>query len=109
MALFMLLGQFAFFHLHLHLDRDNHQNSIGCEVFDEDNSIAHENGSFLEIESHFQCEVCDLYLSKKLDLPQSFSFSFIKADFETFSANVISLFSKSIQFTPLRAPPVKYA
>ena len=108
MALFMLVGQFAFFHFHVHLDEEKHQSAsvkLSIEKYI-DQSVDHMLSETLD---NRHCEVCDLYLSKKLDVGMQFVFSFSSTEQDThaIAPSVLSAVQKI--YLQLRAPPVTHA
>ena len=109
MAMFMLLGQFAFFNLHLHLDRDNHNSNRSEKSFVCEQSYTHDVNLTNGIEDDFHCEVCDLYLNKKIETPTSYFFTFQKDESKVHTKHLESLVLYTYYFSPLRAPPCKYA
>jgi hypothetical protein len=110
MALFMLVGQFAFFHLHVHIDQENHQKtSVKLTAKQNNQQIVGFMLSETSDNHNRHCEVCDLYLSKKLDVVKQYKFSFNNIKQDIFVIAPFTFTTVQKVYLQLRAPPVTHA
>ena len=107
MAFFMLVGQFILFHFHIHVDEENHQKASEKITVKVEKKKC--EGELLSILESTDCNVCDLYLSKKLDTAKVFIFLFETSE----QKDIFKIFSDLVSphkfYYQLRAPPMTHA
>ncbi len=107
MAFFMLVGQFALFHFHIHVDEENHQKASERITVKVEKQRC--EGELLSILESKDCNVCDLYLSKKLDRVETFIFLFETSEQEQTFKIFSDLADLHKFYYQLRAPPITHA
>ncbi|UZR94332.1 hypothetical protein [Chondrinema litorale] len=106
MAVFMLFGQQAFFRLHIHLDKISHKGNttISHSIHKAKEKLS-DRAVLVEYKDHKTCDLCDMFLSKKLDLTQAFKFAVYKSYYTFTEKSVLQFISSKNYSFYLRGPP----
>ena len=108
MAVFMLFGQQAFFRIHIHLDKISHKGNTTISHSIQKAKVKLSHIAVLhEFSDHKTCDLCDMFLSKKLDLTQAFKFSISKEFYCFYEKPVLQFISDNCNYFYLRGPPQK--